>query len=415
MTYTYIEQLGLQSKTAFKELKNASTETKNKALTAISQALVNNTDAIIEANAIDMKNAKENGMSESLQDRLQLTADRIQSIANSVLSVVELNDPVGQVIRGNRLKNGLRVEQVREPLGTIAMIFEARPNVCVDAAVLSIKSGNTCILRGGKEAFNSNKALVETMRTAISGIIPENAILFVEELDHKYVDDILKAIGFIDLVIPRGSNRLIQKIVREARIPAIETGAGICHTYVAKTADFRKAIDIIVNAKASRPSVCNSLENVLVDETIATEFLPKMKAALDKVSVELRGDAKTCQIIEAVPATDEDFDTEYLDYILSCKVVKGVQEAIDFINTHSTKHSEAIVTENYTEANIFLDQVDSACVYVNASVRFSDGAEFGYGAEIGISTQKMHARGPIGLQELTTTKYRIYGDGQVRD
>ena len=207
---------------------------------------------------------------------------------------------------------------------------------------------------------------------------------------------------------------MIQKIVREARIPAIETGAGICHTYVAQTADFKKAIDIIVNAKASRPSVCNSLENVLVDETIATEFLPKMKAALDEVSVELRGDSKTCQIVEAVPATDEDFDTEYLDYVLSCKVVNGVQEAIDFINAHSTKHSEAIVTENYTEANIFLDQVDSACVYVNASVRFSDGAEFGYGAEIGISTQKMHARGPIGLQELTTTKYRIYGDGQVR-
>lgn len=411
----YIQNLAQNSQRAYETLKVKTTSEKNDALKAIAQTLKQNVDRIIEANSLDMEQAQENGMIASLQDRLRLTRERILAMADAVLDIVKLTDPVGQIVRGSQLPNGLRVEQVREPLGVIAMIFESRPNVTIDAATLALKSGNTCILRGGKEAIHSNTILASLMREAITPFVDADCIQLVTELDHKYVTDILHATGYIDLVIPRGSSRLIQTVVREARVPVIETGAGICHTYVAKTADFTKAINVIINAKASRPSVCNSLENVLVDEAIAKTFLPQLKEALDAAGVELRGDEKTREHIACNVATDEDFDTEYLDYILSCKIVSGVEEAISFINAHSTKHSEAIMTEDYSEANVFLNKIDSACVYVNASIRFSDGAEFGYGAEIGISTQKMHARGPVGLQELTTTKYRIYGDGQVRE
>lgn len=411
----YIQTLAQQSKRAYQTLKIKTTVEKNQALRAIAKSLEENVDLILQENAKDMVQAKESGMIKPLQDRLLLTEERVLGMASAVLDIVKLTDPIGQIVRGSQLPNGLRVEQVREPLGVIAMIFESRPNVTVDAATLAIKSGNTCILRGGKEAIHSNTILVELMRKAIAPYVDQDAIQLVEALDHQYVTDILQARGDIDLVIPRGSSRLIQMVVREARVPVIETGAGICHTYVAQTADFTKAIQVIVNAKASRPSVCNSLENVLVDEVIADRFLPELKAALDAAKVELRGDARTCNTVGGTLATDEDYDTEYLDYILSCKVVNGVDEAIEFINAHSTKHSEAIITENYSEANDFLNRVDSACVYVNASIRFSDGSEFGYGAEIGISTQKMHARGPVGLQELTTTKYKIYGDGQIRE
>lgn len=411
----YIHELAQRSRRAHETLKMKTTAEKNNALVAISQILRENIELILIENEKDMANAEQSGMSASLQDRLRLTEERIVAMADAVLDIVKLTDPIGQVVRGSQLPNGLRVEQVREPLGVIAMIFESRPNVTIDAATLALKSGNTCVLRGGKEAIHSNMIIVSLMRQAITPYVDVDCVQLVEQLDHKYVHDILHATGYIDLVIPRGSSRLIQTVVREARVPVIETGAGICHTYVAKTADFQKAIDIIVNAKASRPSVCNSLENLLVDQAIADEFLPELKKALDFAQVELRGDQKTYERVGGVRAVDADFDTEYLDYILSCKVVDGVDEAIVFINAHSTKHSEAIVTEDYSEANYFLNQIDSACVYVNASIRFSDGAEFGYGAEIGISTQKMHARGPVGLQELTTTKYKIYGNGQIRE
>ncbi|MGL4663218.1 MAG: glutamate-5-semialdehyde dehydrogenase [Culicoidibacterales bacterium] len=411
----YIQTLAMQSKRAYDQLKVKTTEEKNNALLAIAKTLEQNVQLILTENEKDMEKAVASEMSDALQDRLRLTETRILGMADAVRDIVKLTDPIGQIVRGSQLPNGLRVEQVREPLGVIAMIFESRPNVTIDAATLALKSGNTCILRGGKEAIHSNKVLVELMRQAIEKYVDVNCVQLVEQLDHQYVHDILHATGYIDLVIPRGSSRLIQTVVKEARVPVIETGAGICHTYVAKTADFEKAISIIVNAKASRPSVCNSLENVLVDVEIAEQFLPLLKHALDDANVELRGDVITCKIIGGTLATDEDYDTEYLDYILSCKVVNGVDEAIEFIHLHSTKHSEAIITENYSEANLFLNRVDSACVYVNASIRFSDGSEFGYGAEIGISTQKMHARGPVGLQELTTTKYKIYGSGQVRE
>lgn len=411
----YIQTLANKSKEAYRTLKTKTTAEKNNALFAIAQSLEKNVDFIIQENEKDLIRAKENHMTEALQDRLRLTKERIVAMADAVGDIAKLTDPIGQIVRGSQLPNGLRVEQVREPLGVIAMIFESRPNVTIDAAALALKSGNTCILRGGKEAIHSNKILVSLMREAIAPFVDIESVQLVEQLDHQYVNDILHATGYIDLVIPRGSSRLIQTVVKEARVPVIETGAGMCHTYVAQTADFEKAIRIIVNAKASRPSVCNSLENVLVDASIKASFLPELKQALDAAGVELRGDQITYDLVGGVLATEIDYDTEYLDYILSCKVVSGVDEAIAFIHRHSTKHSEAIITEDYSEANFFLDQVDSACVYVNASIRFSDGSEFGYGAEIGISTQKMHARGPVGLQELTTTKYKIYGSGQIRE
>ncbi len=353
-------------------------------------------------------------MSKAMSDRLRLTESRIGGIAEGVLAVADLPDPVGQVIRGNNLKNGLKVIQVREPIGVIAMIFEARPNVIVDAASLAIKSGNTCILRGGKEAFNSNQALAAIIREAISGLLPEDSVLLVEKPEHSHVDDILTARGYIDLVIPRGSKRLIDSVVSRAKVPVIETGAGLCHIYVSASADFEMAKNIIINAKAQRPSVCNSVENVLIDKAVVKEFAPILKEAMDDVHVELRGDSVITELTGTIPATPEDFHTEYLDYILSAATVDGLDEAIEFINSHSSHHSEAIITKDINEADQFTRKIDSACVFVNTSTRFADGGEFGYGAEIGISTQKTHARGPVGLTELTTTKYLITGNGQVR-
>lgn len=410
----YIHELAKKSQKAFRLLKKADTNMKNNALSMIAKNLKANAHLIITENEKDLKAAKINGVSEPMLDRLMIDNKRINSMVDAIDSLIRFNDPIGEIVRGNRLNNGIEVKQVREPLGVIAMIFESRPNVTIDAAALAIKSGNTCILRGGKEALSTNKILVKIIRESIASYIPIDSVQLIERIEHQYVTDILHARGLIDLVIPRGSNRLIQTVINEARVPTIETGAGLCNTYVASSANIEKALAIIINAKASRPSVCNSLENIVVDEKIAHKFLPVLHSELIKVGVEFRGDEKTCKIVDAIKTTDEDFDTEYLDYILSCKIVCGVDEAIEFINSHSTKHSEAIITENYSEATLFLDEIDSACVYVNASIRFSDGHEFGYGAEIGISTQKMHARGPVGLKELTTTKYKIYGDGQVR-
>lgn len=411
----YIEELALKSKAAFNITKNADTNTKNKALYNIADAIIKNSDKILKANAIDMELSESLNMSKAMSDRLRLTESRIQGIAEGVLAVADLPDPVGQVIRGNNLKNGLKVVQVREPIGVIAMIFEARPNVIVDAASLAIKSGNTCILRGGKEAFNSNKALASIIRDAISGLIPEDSVLLVEKPEHSHVDDILIARGFIDLVIPRGSKRLIDSVVSQAKVPVIETGAGLCHIYVASTADFEMAKNIIINAKAQRPSVCNSVENVLIDRSVVAEFAPILKKAMEDVNVELRGDSKITELTGTILATPEDFYTEYLDYILSAATVDGLDEAIEFINSHSSHHSEAIITKDINEADQFTKRIDSACVFVNTSTRFADGGEFGYGAEIGISTQKTHARGPVGLTELTTTKYLVTGNGQVRN
>lgn len=347
-------------------------------------------------------------------DRLTLTNDRVKAMAQGVIDIREMPDPIGQIVRGNRLKNGMKVEQVREPLGVIAMIFEARPNVTVDAAVLSIKSANSCILRGGKEALNSNKVLADLIRGAIAEVLPMDCVILIENTDHSLVDELLQARGLIDLVIPRGSARLINKVVSDARVPVIETGAGICTAYVSESANLDDALNIVINAKTQRPSVCNALENLLVHERVVDAFIPKLYERLTRLHTELRGDSRMVALTGCTEATLQDFDTEYLDYILSAKTVASTAEAIAFINEHGTHHSDVILTEDYREARTFLADVDSACVYVNASTRFSDGAEFGYGAEIGISTQKMHARGPFGLTELTTTKYLITGEGQVR-
>lgn len=410
----YIEELSVKSKNAFTTLKNADTNTKNNALKKIAASLVEHTAAILQENQLDLAAADKTGVTRAMRDRLELTEQRIAGIAEGVLQVADLQDPVGQIIRGNNLKNGLKVVQVREPLGVIAMIFEARPNVIVDAASLAIKSGNTCILRGGKEAANSNIILANIIREAIKEDIPMDSVQLVEKSSHSHVDEILQARGFIDLVIPRGSKRLIDQVVREARIPVIETGAGICHIYVASSADFDMATRVIVNAKAQRPSVCNAVENVLIDEKIAADYAPLLKTALEAVHVEFRGDERIQQLTDCIPAVPEDFHTEYLDYILSVAAVNGLDEAIDFINGHSSHHSEAIITKDINEADQFSKRIDSACVFVNTSTRFADGGEFGYGAEIGISTQKIHARGPVGLSELTTTKYLVTGNGQIR-
>ena len=410
----YLEQLINRSRTSFKQLKRATTLERNQALTNIADSLAANTETILAANQKDVNAAKSAGMSAALVDRLTLTNDRVKAMAQGVIDIREMPDPIGQIVRGNRLKNGMKVEQVREPLGVIAMIFEARPNVTVDAAVLSIKSANSCILRGGKEALNSNKVLADLIRGAIAEVLPMDCVIIIENTDHSLVDELLQARGLIDLVIPRGSARLINKVVSDARVPVIETGAGICTAYVSESANLDDALNIVINAKTQRPSVCNALENLLVHERVVDAFIPKLYERLTRLHTELRGDSRMVALTGCTEATLQDFDTEYLDYILSAKTVASTAEAIAFINEHGTHHSDVILTEDYREARTFLADVDSACVYVNASTRFSDGAEFGYGAEIGISTQKMHARGPFGLTELTTTKYLITGEGQVR-
>ena len=410
----YLEQLINRSRTSFKQLKRATTLERNQALTNIADSLAANTETILAANQKDVDAAKSAGMSAALVDRLTLTNDRVKAMAQGVIDIREMPDPIGQIVRGNRLKNGMKVEQVREPLGVIAMIFEARPNVTVDAAVLSIKSANSCILRGGKEALNSNKVLADLIRGAIAEVLPMDCVILIENTDHSLVDELLQARGLIDLVIPRGSARLINKVVSDARVPVIETGAGICTAYVSESANLDDALNIVINAKTQRPSVCNALENLLVHERVVDAFIPKLYERLTSLHTELRGDSRMVALTGCTEATLQDFDTEYLDYILSAKTVASTAEAIAFINEHGTHHSDVILTEDYREARTFLADVDSACVYVNASTRFSDGAEFGYGAEIGISTQKMHAQGPFGLTELTTTKYLITGEGQVR-
>ncbi len=408
--------------TTFDFLKNAkavskkaalTTDEKNKALTAMAKALVDATDDILAANKIDMENAK-GKISDTMLDRLMLNGDRIKGMAKGILEVRDLPDNVGKVLSTHTLQNGLTVNKVAVPFGVVAIIYESRPNVTSDAAALAFKSGNVCVLRGGKEAFNSAKAIVTALKCGLVKCgLDEHYVNLVEDITRQSANELMTAVGYVDLLIPRGGKGLIQACVDNAKVPCIETGTGICHIYVEKTANSQMALEIINNAKTSRPSVCNAAEVLLVDKAIANEFLPKVYEMFNG-RVELRGDAAVCDIIPVNKASDNDFDTEFLDYIMAVKIVDGVKAAVEHIAEHSTHHSESIVTKDKAAADYFTLCVDSAAVYVNASTRFTDGGEFGLGCEMGISTQKLHARGPMGLSEMNTYKYIINGNGQVR-
>ena len=414
---TILETQGLAARNAARVLAVAGTARKDAALEAIAQALYQQQGYILSENEKDLASAMDAGMRKSMLDRLALSAQRLDGIVEGVRQVAALPDPIGQVTKMDTRPNGLIIGRRRVPLGVIGMIYEARPNVTVDAAVLCLKAGNAVILRGGKEAFRSNKALVSVMRDALEQAgLPRDCVALVEDTSRESANELMGLTGYLDVLIPRGGAGLIRAVVDNARVPVIETGSGVCHIYVDGEADLDMGAEIIYNAKCSRPSVCNAAECLLVHRDVAEAFLPKAKALLDRKHVELRGCPRTRAILGecVVPATEEDWDAEYGDYILAVKVVDSAREAMDFIAAHGSGHSEAIVTTNYFTAQAFLDQVDAAAVYVNASTRFTDGFEFGLGAEIGISTQKMHARGPMGLEELTSSKYVIYGMGQVR-
>ena len=415
---TYIDTLGQQAKVAGRRIAKLSTAAKNDLLNQVAKALVAESAYIITENAKDMVNAKENGISEIMQDRLLLTEDRIAGIAEGVRQVADLQDPIGQVVRGYTNLDGLKIIQKRVPMGVIAMIFESRPNVSIDAFSLAFKTNNAIILRGGRDAINSNKALVTVARKALENAgITADAVQLVEDTSHEVAEELMAATKYVDLLIPRGGARLIQTVKEKAKVPVIETGVGNCHIYVDKYANLDMATQIVINAKTQRPSVCNAAESLVVHADIAEDFLPNLEKAISKVqAVEFRADETALKLMEkAVPASPEDFATEFLDYIMSVKVVDSLDEAIDWINTYTTSHSEAIVTQDISRAEQFQDDVDAAAVYVNASTRFTDGFVFGLGAEIGISTQKMHARGPMGLEALTSTKFYINGQGQIRE
>ena len=414
---TQLEMQGLAAKNASRVLSIAGTAKKNAALEAIASALEARQSEILTANQEDMTAAKAAGMRPSLQDRLALDAGRIAGIVDGVRQVAALPDPIGEITKMSTRPNGLVIGKRRVPLGVIGIIYEARPNVTVDAAALCLKSGNTVILRGGKEAFHSNQAFVSIMRDALeSAGLPRDCVALVTDTTRQSATELMNLTAYLDVLIPRGGAGLIKNVVENAKVPVIQTGVGVCHVYVHGEADLDMAARIIHNAKTSRPSVCNAAECLLVDRAVARDFLPMAWQLLQTKNVELRGCPETRAILGdfVVPATEEDWDTEFGDYILAVKVVGGFDEAVEFIHAHGTGHSEAIVTNNYFAAQQFLDQVDAAAVYVNASTRFTDGNEFGLGAEIGISTQKMHARGPMGLEELTSSKFVIYGTGQIR-
>ena len=415
---TILETQGLAAKHAGRVLAVADTAQKNAALEAIAKALKERESAILTENERDLAAARDSGMKASLLDRLALSPQRMDGIVEGVRQVAALPDPIGAVTRMEKRPNGLTIGRRRVPLGVIGIIYEARPNVTVDAAALCLKSGNAVILRGGKEAFRSNKAFVAVVRDALESVgLPRDCVALVEDTSRESANELMGLTGYLDVLIPRGGAGLIRTVVQNAKVPVIETGVGVCHVYVDGEADLDMGAQIIYNAKTSRPSVCNAAECLLVHEGVAAAFLPRAKALLDQKQVELRGCPRTREILgEGVkPACEEDWDTEFGDYILAVKVVRDAAEAVSFINDHGSGHSEAIVTNNYFTAQTFLDQVDAAAVYVNASTRFTDGFEFGLGAEIGISTQKMHARGPMGLEELTSSKYIICGAGQVRE
>ena len=387
---------------------------KDEALAAIAKNLSSRAAEVLGANAVDVKLAEAAGLSPALVDRLTLDSKRLSQIASSVLDIIALPDPVGRLLSGTTHENGMKIEKITVPLGVIGMIFEARPNVACDAAALSIKSGNAVILRGGKEALNSNKAIVNIIRDSLTQVgLPADCVQLLCDTSHETAVEMMRLSQYIDVLIPRGGARLIRTVVENSTVPVIETGTGNCHIYVDEFADIKKAVDIVYNAKCSRPSVCNACESLLIHEKMAY-ILPKIKAALDIRRVEIFGCEKTRELLDCSPATQEDFATEYLDFKLSCKIVSSLDEALEHISRFGTHHSEAIVTENYSNAEKFVNSVDAAAVYVNASTRFTDGGVFGFGAEIGISTQKLHARGPVGLPELVSYKYVIRGDGQIR-
>lgn len=413
---TQLEIMGAKAKEASRFLMTAGSK-KDEALNAIAKALRENADKIIKANDIDIENGEKAGLTKSLLDRLRLTEERINGMADGVSEVASLADPVGRVLDGRTLKNGLQIEKVTVPMGVIGIIFEARPNVTSDAAALCLKAGSAVILRGGKEAINSNKAIAEIMRDAIEGAgLPRDCVSLVEDTTRQSATELMQLSEYLDVLIPRGGAGLIRSVVENAKVPVIETGVGNCHVYVDKSADIDMAKSVIFNAKTSRPSVCNAIETVLVHKDIAEKALPEIKTELDKMNVEIRGCERTREILgeSVVPATENDYAIEFLDYILAVKVVDSLDDALAHIAKYSTGHSESIITSDYESANKFTACVDSAAVYVNASTRFTDGGEFGLGAEIGISTQKLHARGPMGLNELTSSKFIIRGNGQIR-
>ena len=410
-----LNKMGQAAREASRQLALLGEQKKNQVLETVAQELLAKADEIIAANKVDLENAT--NMPEKFIDRLKIDNDRIAAMAEGVRQVAQLADPIGKIDAGWVNYAGLQIEKKRVPLGVVGMIFEARPNVSVDASALCFKSGNAVILRGGKEALQTNIKITKVIRQALEqeGINPD-AVQVITETSHELANEFMQLTDYLDVLIPRGSARLIQTVLNTAKVPVIETGAGICHVYVDKFADKKMAVEITTNAKVQRPSVCNAIENLVIHQDVAQEYLPAIADELQKYNVELRGDEKVCEILgdKATLATAEDWDTEYNDYIIAIKIVSSIDEAIDFINEHNTKHSEAIITENYTRSQKFLDEIDAACVYVNASTRFTDGFEFGFGAEIGISTQKLHARGPMGLEALTSTKYVIRGNGQIR-
>lgn len=413
-----IQKISSSLRTASQKLALQNAQIKNRVLSAVADALNANRQSIIEANKKDIDAGRSNGMSESLIDRLMLDDKRINGIVESLKIVIGQTDPIGEEIAGWKTPNGLNIRQVRVPLGVVSIIYESRPNVTVDAFSLAYKSGNAILLRGSSSAYNSNKEIVRVIKEALSktedGIPEAIELVEVHEHDHSDVDQILNAVGLIDVVLPRGGKKLIQNVVSNARVPVIETGSGVCHLYVDEDADLEMACKVAENAKIQRPSVCNAIECIVVHSKIAEKFLPMLEKTFNG-RVKLHADQKAIAYLKnALPATEEDFGNEYLDYECCVKVVESIEEAISYINSHNTKHSESIITESRSKARLFQSMIDASCVYVNASTRFTDGGEFGFGAELGISTQKLHARGPMGIKALTTTKYLIDGDGQTR-
>ena len=410
-----INEIGKMAREASLYSAKISTEEKNRLLFALANDLESNIDKILTVNGEDVKAAKEKGVKESFIDRLTLNEKRVREMASGLREVAALPDPIGEIVRMNTLPNGLKVGQRRVPMGVIGIIFEARPNVTADAFGLCLKAGSATILKGGSNALRTNALLVDTFRKTLNDNgAPKDLVQLINDTSYETANEMMRLNEYIDVLIPRGSGRLINSVVENSTVPVIRTGEGNCHAYVDETADVDMAINIVLNGKVQRPGVCNALETLLVHENIADTFIPRITKALIERDVEVRGDAEFQKLEGVCPVTEEDFATEYEDYIISCKVVKNLDEAMEHIRKYSTGHSETIITENYTNAQRFLDEVDSACVYVNASTRFTDGNQFGFGAEIGISTQKLHARGPMGLKELTTTKYIIYGSGQIR-
>lgn len=415
----YIEEMGKKAKEASKKLLTLDTGTKNRALVMIAEELINKKEEIKEANRIDLENGKKEGLSFALLDRLELTDKRIEAMSQGLIEIAAFTDPIGEILTGWKHKNGMTIEKKRVPLGVLGIIYESRPNVTIDSAGLAIKSSNAVILRGSANAINSNIYLSRLFNeTGVKAGLPENSVQLIENTDRALVNEMVKMNKYIDVLIPRGGKGLKKFIIENATIPVIETGAGVCHIFIDESAKMDNVLPIVKNAKTQRPSTCNSIETVLVHKNIADGILPELTDMLIKSGVELRYSKEALHIVnrsDVKPANEEDFGAEYLDMIMSLKLVENVDEAIEYINNHSTQHSDSIITESIDNAEKFLNEVDSAAVYLNASTRFSDGGEFGYGGEIGISTQKLHARGPMGVRELTTTKYIIRGNGQIRE